>query len=189
VIRRLKMWLTDLSPPMNPEVRLRQCSHALSDEGSCEFRAIGQIRLASPDTPLMDNQLYAMDFCASRRGIASFFGAEPKLEYPKVPYKLNVIEVEADLSNGHVWFKYMPSQGWAELRVVARPFSVVKLLLEDISQLRVTKTKEDHFLSIRFARAKTSDLTLWLRPQVLVFWGNQGPSKSNNSRFRKVGGS
>jgi hypothetical protein len=131
----------------------------------------------------MDDELYAMDFCASRRGIASFFGAEPSLEHPKVPYKLNVIQVESELPNGHVYFKYMPSQGWAELRVVARPFSVVKLLLEDISQLRVRKTKEDHFLAIRFARAKTNDLKLWLRPQVLVFWGNQGPSKNNNNLF------
>jgi hypothetical protein len=129
------------------------------------------------------DELYAMDFCADLESIGGLFGVPPKLEYPLQPYELNVITVEAELEYGTVWLNYMPSQGWAELRVVAKPFSVVKLLLSDISHLSVRKTKEDHFLLLRFARAKTSNLKLYLRPHVLLFWGNCTPDEEDSAEF------
>ena len=129
------------------------------------------------------DDLYAMDFCADLESIGGLFRAQPKLEYPSQPYELNLITVEAELESGAVWLQYMPAQGWAELRAVAKPFSVVKLLLSDISHLSVRKTEQDHFLLIRFARAKTSNLKLYLRPHVLLFWGNGTPDEEDASEF------
>jgi hypothetical protein len=129
----------------------------------------------------LQEEEFAMEFVATLESIRDFFDAEPALEYKDIPYELNVIKVEAELPNGSVWFTFMPSQGWAELRLVAKPFSVVKLNFSDISHLSIRKTPEDHTMNIRFARAKTSNLRLYLRPTVMLFWGNEGPSAADGA--------
>src|SRR5262249_18838832 len=122
-----------------------------------------------------------MQFVATLESVRDFFGAEPQLEYDDVPYEENVINIEAELDHGRVRFKFMPSQGWAELGLVAKPFSIVRLNLADISHLSIRKTSEDHTMLIRFNRAKTSDFKLYLRPTVLCFWGNEGPGLSKGA--------
>lgn len=118
---------------------------------------------------------YAMRSLSSREKLGAFFGQEPKLEYPALPYKSNLITVEAELEHGNVWLQFMPHEGWAQLRVVANPFSIVKLDLLDISHMNVRRRDNQPVLVIRFARALTSDLVLSLRPRVMLFWGNEGP--------------
>lgn len=120
---------------------------------------------------------YTMRSLASREKLREFFGQEPKLEYPRLPYKSNVVTVEAELEHGNVWLRFMPHEGWAQLRVVARPFSIVKLELLDISHMNVRKRDGNPVLVIRFARALTSDLVLSLQPHVMLFWGNEGSGK------------
>ena len=115
-----------------------------------------------------------MKFVSEQLEFAALFGAEPKFEYPNLPYFENVTTLEADLEHHNVWLQFMPSQGWAELRVVGKPFSMVKLLLSDIESMSIRRTKEDHTLEIKFARELTSNLSLSLRPRVMLFWGNQG---------------
>jgi hypothetical protein len=124
-----------------------------------------------------------MEFVADLASVAGFFGSEPVLEYPDVPYYDNVVKVEAELGNWTVWLTYMPCQGWAELRLTAKPFSVVGLRLADISHLSVRKTAEDHTLNLRFARKLTSNLTLHLRPHVLLFWGNEEPDSDDGAEL------
>ncbi len=68
----------------------------------------------------------------------------------------------------------MPSQGWAELRLGGKPFRMLKLQFSKMTRLAVRKTKEDHYLLMRFAEPNINDFTLHLRPHVLAFWGNQG---------------
>ena len=115
-----------------------------------------------------------MNFVSELSEFVDFFGAEPKVEYPNLTYLDNVITLEADLEHHNVWLQYMPSQAWAELRIAGKPFSMVKLLLSDIESMAIRKTKEDHALEIKFARKLTSNLSLSLRPRVMLFWGNQG---------------
>ena len=122
-----------------------------------------------------------MQFVADLESIRDFFGAEPVLEYADVPYYENVVKVNAELESGSVWFTYMPCQGWAELRLVAKPFSVVGLRLSDISHLSIRKTEEDHTLVIRFARKQTSNLRLYLQPRTLLFWGNEAPDPEDGA--------
>ena len=124
-----------------------------------------------------------MEFVADIESLQDFFGVTPVLEYPNIPLYENCVKVEAELENGTVWFTFVPFQGWAELRLVAKPFSVVKLSLADISHLSIRKTEEDHYLLIRFARKQTSNLKLWLRPRVLMFWGNEAPVEEDNAEL------
>jgi hypothetical protein len=121
-----------------------------------------------------DNASHAIRSLASIEKLEEFFGQKPKLEYPRLPYKSNLVTVEAELKHGSVWLQFMPHEGWAELRVVSKPFSVVKLELLDISHMNVRKSDNQAVLVIRFARALTSDLRLYLQP-VSLFWGNTGP--------------
>jgi hypothetical protein len=119
-------------------------------------------------------EVQGMQHVASLQEIADLFGSEPRLEYSHLPYYDNAVTVEAELEHHSIWLQYMPCQAWGELRVVGKPFSVVKLLLSDISHLSVRKTEEEHALAIKFARKQTSTLHLSLRPRVMLFWGNQG---------------
>ena len=131
----------------------------------------------------MTEDFTPMQFVASLESVRDFFGAEPKLEYAGVPYEENVVDVEAELDHGRVRFKFMPSQGWGELGLVSKPFSIVRLNFSDISHLSIRKTPEDHTMVIRFNRAKTSDFKLYLRPTVLCFWGNEGPSRDDGANL------
>jgi hypothetical protein len=112
---------------------------------------------------------------ASKEKLEELFGQKPKIEYPRLPYKANLITVEAEHKHGSVWLQFMPHEGWAQLRVVAKPFSIVKLDLLDISHMNVRKQDGHPVLVFRFARALTSDLKLLLKPNVMLFWGNEGP--------------
>ena len=129
-----------------------------------------------------------MEVVAELDSLRDFFGAEPQLEYPGIPYHENVMTVDAEIeSGGRVWFKFMPSQGWAQLRLTGQPFSVVNLNLSDISHLSVRKTPEDHVLLVRFARKDTNNLKLWLRPKVLLFWGNEGADSDDRADLSIAG--
>jgi len=121
-----------------------------------------------------DDVSRAIRSLASIAKLEEFFGQTPTLEYPRFPYKSNLVTVEAELEHGNVWLQFMPHEGWAELRVVARPFSVVKLELLDISHMNVRKSDGKAVLVFRFDRALTSDLRLCLQP-VSLLWGNTGP--------------
>jgi hypothetical protein len=122
---------------------------------------------------------------ASQDKLEQFFGTKPKLEYPRLAYKLNVVTVEADLKTSNVWLQFMPTEGWAQLRVVGKPFSIVKLDLSDVSHINVRMRDKKPVLVVRFARALTSDLALTLDPHVMLFWGNQGENRGNGSARRK----
>jgi hypothetical protein len=115
-----------------------------------------------------------MQYVSELSEFAEFFGTEPKIEYPHLPYLENVTTLEADLDFHNIWLQYMPSQAWAELRIAGKPFSMVKLLLSDIESMSIRKTQEDHTLEVKFSRKLTSNLSLSLRPRVMLFWGNQG---------------
>lgn len=125
---------------------------------------------------------HAMRSLASRQKLREFFGHEPKLAYPRLPYKSNVVTVEAELEHGHVWLQFMPHEGWAQLRVVAKPFGIVKLELLDIAHMNVRRRDGHPALVIRFARSLTSDLVLHLQPHVMLFWGNEAPGSGARPR-------
>jgi len=124
-----------------------------------------------------------MEFVADLASLRDFFGVEPTLQYPNLPVYENCVEVEAELGDKTVWLMFVPFQGFGELRLVDKPFSVVKLMFSDISHLSIRKTAEDHYMLIRFARKQTSNLTLQLRPHVLLFWGNGTPDEEDNDDF------
>jgi hypothetical protein len=82
--------------------------------------------------PLMEHdEPCPMQFVASPGSARDFFGSAPQLELENVPYEDNVVTLETDLPDGSVRFKFMPSQGWAELSLAAKPFSGVRLNIAD----------------------------------------------------------
>jgi len=109
---------------------------------------------------------------ANLQSLRDFFGVEPVMEYPDLPFKENVTEFDVDIGNTNVWFKVFPRGSWGELRLRGTPFSITKLNLVGISHLSVRKTAEDHYLRIRFSSKEMQLLELHLRPTLLLFWGN-----------------
>ncbi len=64
----------------------------------------------------------SVQFLADLDSLRDFFGAEPKLEYPRRGYEDNCVTFELELGDNRVWFQFMPSQGWGELRLGGTPF-------------------------------------------------------------------
>jgi hypothetical protein len=122
-----------------------------------------------------------MQFVADIESLNDFFGTEVSLETPDVEPYWNCLKVEVEFENMRVWFTTATHAGFAEIRLVGQPFSVVKLSLTDISHLAIRKTAEDHYLLIKFARKLTSDLKLYLRPRVMLFWGNEAPNPDEDA--------
>ena len=112
---------------------------------------------------------------ASLSKLEEFFGQKPKLAYPRLPYKTNLVTVESERDGVSVWLQFMPHEGWAQLRVAGKPFSIVKLELLDISRISVRRKDQHLALVFSFNRALTSDLSLSLKPNIMLFWGN-GPN-------------
>lgn len=115
-----------------------------------------------------------MEFVADLDSLKEFFGAEPELEYPDLEYHSNCVTFDLQLGDNTVWFKFVPSQAFGELRLGGKPFRITKLLFSNLTHLAVRKTKEDHYLLLKFAEPNVNDFTLHLRPNLLAFWGNQG---------------
>jgi len=129
----------------------------------------------------------AISLIANLSALEEFFGVPAELEYSGIPVHMNNMEFSTDLENVSVWLKLIGSQHRGELRLVGKPFSIVKLTLVDISRVAVRKTPEDHFMCISFARADTDDLTLWLRPKVFLSWGNgAAPKKRGRQELQPV---
>jgi hypothetical protein len=122
---------------------------------------------------LIDDE--GMKFVADMASLNDFFGTEVSLETPGVEPYWNSMKIEVEFENMRIFFTTAPHAGFAEIRLVGQPFSVVKLSLTDISHLAIRKTAEDHYLLIKFARKLTSNLKLYLRPRVMLFWGNEAP--------------
>jgi hypothetical protein len=120
-------------------------------------------------------QSEGMEYVADLASIEEFFGATPVLEYPHLPLHRSAVTVEADLGDKSVWFMFVPFRAFGELRIIGRPFSVTKLVLSDISHIAIRKTREEHSMLIRFSRNLTSNLSLSLRPRLMLFWGNEEP--------------
>jgi hypothetical protein len=136
--------------------------------------------MASPTS----NSGSGMRSVASLARLEEFFGAKPRLEYARLPYKLNLITAECDLKTHNIWLQFMPVESWAELRLAGKPFSIAKLDLSDVSHMSVRRRDSNLQLVFRFARAFTSDLVLCLRPHVMLFWGNQGPGSITPSQSK-----
>lgn len=127
-----------------------------------------------------------MNYLASRESLVDFFGVEPKVEYPDLPFEENVIEFEAEFEHVVVWFTIFPPGGWGELRVRGKPFSIVKLNLVDITHVFVRKTAQDHYLEIRFGSSGFEPLSVHIRPTVCVFWGNGNEGSDDTEHLERV---
>ena len=112
-----------------------------------------------------------MEHLVDLQSMSEFFGVEPKLAYPDIPYENNSVEFDVQLEDHNVWFNLIPHLSSAELRVRGTPYSIVMLLLSGITHLSVRKTADAHYMRIAF-RAGRQPQELHLRPRVCLFWGN-----------------
>jgi hypothetical protein len=116
-----------------------------------------------------------VEHLADLQNLADFFGVEPKLEYPGLPYETNIVVFEIQIENANVWFQLIPHLSIGELRIRGTPFSITKLNLRQITRVSVRKTADDHYMSILFS-AGVEPLQLHLRP-LSLFWGNDVDSE------------
>ena len=114
-----------------------------------------------------------MQHVADLKSLTEFFGVEPEIEYPGIPFDQNFVRFNVDLENTNVWFNFFAPSSFAQLRIRGTPFSIVKLNFSAITHLSVRKTAEDHYLHLRFASSELEPLKLYLRPQLILFWGNE----------------
>lgn len=122
-----------------------------------------------------------MEHLADLASLVEFFGVEPTMEYPDVPFDQNAVEFDVALSTTNVWFKFFAPGGFAELRLRGTPFSIVKLTFSDITHLSIRKTAEDHYLHMKFGSKDVEPFSLHLHPRLLVFWGNDvGPEDADH---------
>jgi len=128
-------------------------------------------------------------FFPSLKVLEEFFGSPAVLEYTDIPLEINNIEFTTELEGCTVWFKLIGSQHRGELRLVGKPFSVVKLALLDISRVSIRKTQEDHYMRISFARKHVDTLELWLRPKLLLSWGNAALGLEEEQQLQPVSNS
>jgi hypothetical protein len=122
-----------------------------------------------------------LEHLADLASLVEFFGVEPKMEYPNVPFEKNAVEFEVDLGATNVWFNFFAPGGFGELRIRGTPFGIVKLNFSDITHLSIRKTAEDHYLHLKFESKQIESLALHLRPRLLLFWGNSvGPESADH---------
>ena len=104
--------------------------------------------------------------------LQALFGTKAHLEYPSLPYKENVVTIEADLPTHKVWLQFMPGCGYAHLRLVGKPFSFVRLDLFDIKHMRIQTEEGRSTLVFKFARGFTGGMTLCVQDPLMLCWGN-----------------
>lgn len=119
-----------------------------------------------------------MERVASLDSLAEFFGVAGSLEFEDLEFESNTITFDVDIGGTNVWFKFTPQTCRASLNLRVTPFGVMRLALTDVSHVAIRKTSEAHYLELPFYSG-AKPLELFLRPHLLLFWGNgeEGPSE------------
>ena len=105
--------------------------------------------------------------------LEEFFGVPPELHGPDdADLFHNRITFSAEVEGDTVWFEAIPWSAVVHLRLATTPFRVVDFWFDNVFELNVRRTAEDHNLFIRHGGQAGGECSVKIRPHIMIFYAN-----------------
>jgi hypothetical protein len=131
-----------------------------------------------------------MQTLPSIEALAEYFGCQPRVEATHPDLGVLNYEIECDTEHERVSLSVLPIAGEVNLSVFTKkPSRFVRLGLEDVSKVVLTKEEEDgevdEKVEIHFHNTEVQTLSLRLRPVFMLIWGNQHDSPERHPPWER----
>ncbi len=122
--------------------------------------------------------------------LAEYFNCEARIESTHPDLGVLIYEVESDTEYERVSLSVLPVAAEVNLSVFTKtPPRFIRLGLEDVSKVVVTKEEEDgevdEKVEIHFHNTDVQTLSLRLRPVFMLIWGNQHDSPERHPPWER----
>jgi hypothetical protein len=111
---------------------------------------------------------------------------EPRIESEDPELGVLSYEAEYETPDDHISLSVLPLAQEIQIGLVARnPTRIIRLALADVAELRVEEHADDLSLTIEFETEVVQPLRLWIKPSVLLVWGNQQDSPDRHPPWER----
>jgi hypothetical protein len=122
----------------------------------------------------------------SIEALGKALACEPRIESEHPEYSVLVYEAQYETANDRISISVLPLAQEVNISLVARnPTRIIRLALGDVAELRVEQEAEDLCLTIEFETPVVQPLRLYIKPTVLLLWGNQQDSPERHPPWER----
>jgi hypothetical protein len=122
----------------------------------------------------------------SIEALGEALSCEPRIESEHPEYGVLVYEVEYETTDDRISLSVLPLAQEVNISLVARnPTRIIRLALGDVAELRVEQEAEELCLKIEFETQAVQPLRLYIKPTVLLLWGNQQDSPERHPPWER----
>lgn len=127
-----------------------------------------------------------MQTLPSIEALGEAFSCIPRIESEHPELGVLQYEVEYETEEDRISLSVLPVAEEVNVSLFTkRPPRIIRLGLEDVSNVRVEKDEEENRIEITFHNAEVQPLSLRLKPTVLLFWGNQHDSPERHPPWER----
>ena len=114
------------------------------------------------------------------------FKCTPRIESEHPEHGILIYEVEYETENDRIGLSVLPLAQEVNVSFVTKnPTRIFRLALGDVAEIRVEQDEDQERITINFESQGTRPLTLYLKPTVLLFWGNQQDSPERHPPWER----
>ena len=105
------------------------------------------------------------------------FQCTPRIESEHPEHGILIYEVEYETENDRIGLSVLPLAQEVTVSLSTKnPTRIIRLALGDVAEVRVEPDEDQERITIKFESPEVRPLVLYLKPTVLLLWGNQQDS-------------
>lgn len=114
------------------------------------------------------------------------FQCTPRIESEHPEHGVLIYEVEYETENDRIGLSVLPlAQEVTVCLVTKNPTRIIRLALGDVSEIQVEPDEDQERITIKFEVPEMRPLVLYLKPTVLMMWGNQQDSPESRPSWER----
>jgi hypothetical protein len=118
--------------------------------------------------------------------LGNALSCEPRIVSEHPEYGVLVYEVEYETADDRISMSVLPLAQEVNIDLVAKnPTRIIRLALADVAELRVEQEDEELCLKIEFETQAVQTVRLYIKPIVLLLWGNQQDSPERHPPWER----
>ena len=122
----------------------------------------------------------------SIEALGQALGREPRIESEHPEYGVLVYEVEYESADDRISLSVLPVAQEVNLSLFTKnPPRIIRQALANVAELRVQQDGEELCLAIDFENQAVQSFRLYIKPTILLLWGNQEDSPDRHPPWER----
>jgi hypothetical protein len=114
------------------------------------------------------------------------FQCTPRIESEHPEHGILIYEVEYETENDRIGLSVLPLAQEVNVSLVTKnPTRIIRLALGDVAEIRVEPDEDQERITINFELPELRPVVLYLKPTVLLLWGNQQDSPERHPPWER----